>query len=201
MIDTGKIKDIDKEIARIEKEQKASNSKTDGYRERVKALTSQQAEYSNRLVALKEARQTALVEGEDYSALSKEIKSVTSDLELVTDEIAGLQKAIRTIESKAVNYVEQIDKLNSEIANLKCVALARKLNEAMPKFAELVAEYNAALSGTANNAAGGLVYSGCTLYAPCIDVTLPKLYIRGEQDCPEGLLNRPDFQGNYHCKV
>lgn len=200
MIDISKIKDIDKEIARIEKEQKTSNSKTDGYRERVKALTAQQAEYSTRLVALKEARQTALVENEDYSALTKEIKSVTAELELVTDEIAGLQKAIRTIESKAVNYVEQIDKLNSEIANLKCVAIARKYNEVALKFSEILTEYHQALAGTVNGAAGGLITTGNPRWGISMHPTLPKLYIKGELDCPEGLLNRPDLQANYYYK-
>lgn len=198
MIDTGKIKEIEKDIAKIERDQKASESKIEGYRERIKRLLIQQGEFEARRNALREARQAALVNGEDTVSLTKELKTIDSEAEIITDELQGLQKAISDIESKAAGTTEQITALKREAKNLRVVVLARKLNQELPKIAELLLEYDEALQQTNNCFAGGLVYVSETNTAPHFsNVNLPKLYIKGEFDCSDARMGIHEHIQNY----
>jgi uncharacterized coiled-coil DUF342 family protein len=155
MIDTNKIKSIEKEIEKIQRDRKTAESKTNDYSERIKRLQVQQGEYETRKNALRDARQTALVNGENTDSLTKELKGIDSEVEIIVDELQGLQKAIATIETKTAESIEQIEALQRESTNLQVVVLARKLNQELPKISELIREYNSTLQSTRNRAAGG----------------------------------------------
>jgi DNA repair exonuclease SbcCD ATPase subunit len=201
-IDTGKIKDIEKSIEKIQRDRKTAESKICDYQVRINRLQTQQSEFENRKNALREARQTALVNSENTENLTKELKGIDSEVEIIVDELQGLQKAISTIGVKAAESIEQVEALTREKNNLEVVVLARRLNQELPKISELIREYNSTLQLTRNSAAGGLVYTGG--YAnDCPFVTvrqLEKLYIKGEWECPEGLKGHPDSPANYFFK-
>jgi prefoldin subunit 5 len=142
-----------------------------------------------------------LADGEqNIEDLTREIKGIQQDIELYSDEITGLKASIQKNENAIKGVDRQIAMVKQDMAVAKAIEAARQYNRIAEELGKVLIDLHSAISETNGRQAGGRIYKpNCELTGLFPDVcSLPKLFIKGEFECPDALKNYPENIQNHH---
>lgn len=92
------------------------------------------------LIDKKAQRQASLAKGENVSNLNADIKKIDGEIELTVETLAGTEKLLSSLRSKADTLRKAPEGLKKRILQIKSVELAERYNQTAGELAEIVKE-------------------------------------------------------------